>query len=114
MQTAFHEPHLRDIPRIEFEPSGLKGFVKLISQLRCKELFIFTFLHFCVDKFAFHRGQGAAFFEEVTNTINLGFYSFFAPFNRLIFGKQVFPLFKLEIGLIATRSDEALCNIMFL
>lgn len=34
-------------------------------------------------------GKGVSFFEEVTNTLLLGFYSFFGPFNRLIFGKQV-------------------------
>ena len=57
-------------------------------------MFLFRqfYLFVVVDKFAYHRGQGVAFFEEVTSTINLGFYSFFAPFNRLIFGKQVFQL----------------------
>jgi len=74
-QTIYHEPALRGIPTIEFEPAGVEGLNKLFSR-------------------PLINGSGPTYYETVACSLCVAFASFHGQYNMHVFGKK--PLNVIE------------------
>jgi len=86
-QTIHHEPALRGIPTIDFEPAGIEGLNKLFSR-------------------PLISGSGATYFETVACSLCPAFSAFHGLYNMHVFGKK--PLNVVEGEPNMSKSKDAL------